>query len=267
MLGSLPEKERAVELCREALRMNPSLRDAGELLGALIGEAEEHVNTESVYSPYVEEGTEIQVMPRCEIEDAVVGVPNCTVLLIPMGEVASALLDYVAFVLQRETGLRTKVYGKTLPLPEATRKQGLLSGPQWDAWSLAEVMSAETSGRQVGGRLQILIVTNADIYHGNANFLFSANYEWGSVVSIARMSEMANAPILKHRVAKLSYGSLIKSLGVPASGDWRCVTSYSASVRAFDAKGNRPVPSTQHLLDAAIERVNREWLERARRGG
>lgn len=258
------EKERAVELCQEALRMNPSLRAGSVLLSALRGGQTEDVTPEHVGAPYVEAGVDIPVMPRCGIEDAVEGAPRCTVVLLPMGEVDARLLDHVAFVLQRETGLRTKVYGKTLPLPEATRMRGLMVGRQWDATPLVEAMSAETSGRRVRGRLQILVVTSADIYMGDANYVFAANYDWGSVVSLARFSENAGGALLRHRAAKLCYGSLIKSLGVPAAADWRCVTSYSASLGEFDAKGNRPIPETQRLLDGAIERVNREWLQMAR---
>jgi predicted Zn-dependent protease len=261
------ETERAVELCREALRMNPSVSDGRVLLSALLGEAEDEVTLEHLGGPYVKDGMEIPVTARCEIEDAVDGEPACTVLLLPMGDVTPQLLDHVAFVLQRETGLRTKIYRKTLPLPEATRRRGLLGGPQWEVTPLVEAMSAETSYRQVGGRLQILIVTNADIYMGDANYVFAANADWGSVVSLARISENADDSLLRHRATKLCYGSLLKSLGVPAAGDRRCVTSYSASLSEFDTKGNRPIPTTQRLLDEAIERVNLEWLERAQRGG
>jgi predicted Zn-dependent protease len=260
------EKAQAVELCRTALRMNPAVRGGGKLLSELLCEPGDEAEMAELGAPYLEAGMDVPVAKRCGIEDAVDGGPKCTVVLMPMGEVAPRLLDEVAFVLERETGLRTKVYQKTLPLPEATRRRGLLVGAQREARPLVEAMVEETRGRRVGGPLQMVVVTSADLYMGDANYVFAVNYDWGSVVSIARMGENADDEVLRQRAVKLCYGSLIKSFGVPAAGDQRCVTSYSGSVAEFDAKGNRPIPLTRRLLEEAIERMNREWVERAGRG-
>ena len=52
----------------------------------------------------------------------------------------------------------------------------------------------------------------------------------------------------------------MKTLQVPMSSDRKCVTSYSASLEEFDAKGNRPNPESLLLFQRNLRARDRGWV-------
>ncbi|MBV6500629.1 MAG: hypothetical protein CJBNEKGG_03113 [Prosthecobacter sp.] len=209
------------------------------------------------HAPYLADGTRIPRAERCRFETAHGLRPECVTLLLPVGEVPDLDLDFVAEVLRKETGMPTKVYEKSLPLPAPTRTLGLLQAKQWDLESIVKTALPEMNGRRVRGPFKILVITSADMYRESANYIFAVGYEWGGVVSRARFTWGDNPWLTRHRLAKQCYSMIIKSFGIMPSADTRCVTSYPDGLQAFDAKGNRPLPDVRRQFLESLARLNR----------
>lgn len=247
----------AKELCAKAMQMQPSSARGSRLLVRLGGKLPDAAPENDPLSPYLPDGTPIPRAERCLLETAHGTLPDCTIVLVPVGDVPEQDLDFVAEVLRRETGMPAKVYEKKLPLPEPTRKPGLLSSPQWHLDSIVMSVLPEINGRRVRGPLKILVVTSADIYRESANYIFAAGYPWGGVISEARFTFGGNPWLTRHRLAKQCYSILIKSFDIAPSTDQRCVTSYPNGLAAFDAKGNRPLPEVRQQFLEKLAALNR----------
>ena len=104
------------------------------------------------------------------------------------------------------------------------------------------------------------MITSADLYHGDANYIFNVQWDWGAIVATAQF-DRAGGPreVLRHRVAKQALSAVIKTFGIPASTDRRCVTSYPRSLAELDAKGNRPLPATRTAFEAKLREMNEPW--------
>lgn len=252
--GRIPS---AREFCEKGLRMEPGSARGNGLM-ARLGGTQISVGTDpDAFAPYLPDGTLIPRARRCRVETAHDTGSVFTLLLLPVGEVPDQDLDFVAEVLRLETGIPTKVYEKSLPLPEATRSPGLLAEKQWEIGSLLKSVLPEVDGRRMRGPLKILVITSGDLYSQTANFVFAWSYAWGGVVSRARFSLEGQPWLTRHRLAKQCYGTLIKSFDIMPSADPRCVTSYPNGLPAFDAKGNRPLPEVRRQFLEKVAVLNR----------
>ena len=253
------ESQKAVELCQYAVRMSPGHPQGLALLRKLNASLPESEPAEPLHKPYFDPGTPIPKAPRTLVGLELEQIERCTTVLVPMGEISGETLDFVAAVITQQTGMPVLVYDRVLRLPEHTRTRGLAVGKQWDTEVLVKVLQAEFERPMPSAPLRYILITTADMYAGDANFLFANTFPWGAVVSSARFAEGADAAAVRHRLAKQSLSVLMKSFGVIQSADRRCVTSYPASLDEFDAKGNRPLPAVRREFEALLEKVNAEW--------
>jgi predicted Zn-dependent protease len=137
--------------------------------------------------------------------------------------------------------------------------RGLATGPQWDQASLVQAFTNATRSFP-NAPIKYVLITAADIYMQEANYVFSTTYYWGAVVSAARFGEpKGDDALLRQRTAKQTLCALLKSFNVPMSPDRNCVTSYTRSLEEFDAKGNHPNPETLKLFQQAVADMNARW--------
>ncbi len=255
----------AIHYYREALRLNPTYRDAYARLATLENQAAASPGDNGTSSapnpaaPYWTAGSPVTPPPRRHIDAQLENVEGCTVVIVPVGEVPGTLLDAVGYVIHHELDLPVYVSPDAVPLPPHTRVRGLATGPQWNVASLVQ---AVTNSITVFPRAPVkyLIVTPVDIYIEDANYVFSGTGPWGAVLSFARFGgPNGDDPLLLQRTAKQSLGALLKSFNIPASTDRNDVTSYTSSLGEFDAKGGRPNAETLKLFRQAVADINRKW--------
>lgn len=260
-LKSKGANEEAAAICEYALRLRPSMPEALEILGTLRGTAPEAMLSVSPNAPYSVEDKPPPRAKRTLLDKSLETVTSCTVVLLPMGEVSDDLLDFVAAVITDECGLPVLVYEGRLALPPHTRWRGLASGPQWSSESLAQPLRQELGKTQPVAPIKYLIITSADMFADDANFLFNTTQEWGGIIATAQFVQAGgDKATLRHRVAKQSLSTVIKSFGIPPSPDRRCVTSYPAGMNELDLKGNRPLPETRAAFDEKLSELNASWL-------
>ncbi len=253
--------DEAAALCEYALRLRPSMPEALEILRALRGTIPASMPSVPPDAPYSMEDKPPPRAKRTLLDKSLETVTGCTVVLLPMGEVSDDLLDFVAAVITKECGLPVLVYEGRLTLPPHTRWRGLARGRQWSVESLIPPLQQELGGTQPLAPIKYLIITTADIYSDGANFLFNSTRDWGGIVATAQFVQAGgDNATLRHRVAKQSLSTVIKSFGIPPSPDRRCVTSYPASIDELDLKGNRPLPDTRAAFDERINELNASWL-------
>lgn len=172
------------------------------------------------------------------------------VCLVPMGVVPSDLLDAAGARLADELGVEVYRWTETPPaLPAAGRKSSLLGRPQWDPATLARVFferlrSEATNGKKARGAWQFLIVTDADLYAPDANFVFATSFPVHGVVSFARFGEDGD-PRRVERLAKQLAATALKCFGVRQAARPDCVTAYVRSVDELDRKPMRPSAATR----------------------
>ena len=210
------------------------------------------------YTPYWDATERVPELRACSL-DAGLGTASTTVVLVHAGEVDPEITRRVGDVLQREMRVAVCLATQKLPLPAHARTRGLLGGQQWRVETLAEGL-VHLLDAKPRGPLKYLVITDADIFSDGANFLFSASFQFGAVLSTARYRGVnVNAFDLYTRVTKQALGATIKSFGVSPSADSRCVTSYSNGLDQFDAKGNRPVSATRMALEHAVAKLEASW--------
>ena len=172
------------------------------------------------------------------MDDRLARVDGFTVVIQPVGDVPDRLIDAVAYAIQHELEMPAVISTAHLPLPAHTRQRGLLGGQQWEANAI--LLALNSGGLKFpDGPLRWVLVTAADIYIPESNFVSSVHSDTACVVSSARFAGSGEIRTCE-RTAKQALGSLLKSMGVRASADRNCVTSYTRSLEEFDAKGNRP---------------------------
>lgn len=139
----------------------------------------------------------------------------------------------------------------SVPLMKATRIHGLIVGEQWNVDELQRAFIGAYPALP-SARLKYVLLTRNDIYQNGTNFVFSASYPWGAIVSAARFIAMgSNDEEILERMAKQTLCAVLKSFGLPASTNRECVTSYVRSLDEFDRKGNRPDAQTLILFHKA----------------
>lgn len=172
------------------------------------------------------------------------------VCLVPIGRVPDRLLDVAGNRLARELGVEVYRWTDTPPpLPEAGRKAGLLGDPQWSPVPLYQAFLdrlrvEEERGRQVRGAWQFLLVTDADLYTPDANFVFAVSFPVHGVVSFARFGDERDER-RSERLAKQMMATAIKCFGVRQAGRADCVTAYVRSVDELDRKPMQPAGPTK----------------------
>lgn len=259
-LASKGEKAEAIRVCEHALRLRPGMPQAERLLAQLGASPIPSKPLIAPDAPYFPSDSALPSATRTAIGPGLETVSGCTLVLISMGNLSDDVMDYVAAVLHRECGISVLVYERAIPLPEHTRRRGLIGGAQWSYESLVNALQQELGNRWPRAPIRYLVLTSADLYLGDANFVFSGSAEWGGIVAAGQfLNADKEAGLLKHRLAKQSLSALIKSVGVAPSGDRRCVTSYPANVRELDEKGNRPLPSTLEAFQNKVREINAGW--------
>jgi predicted Zn-dependent protease len=203
--------------------------------------------------------------PACRLDASLAQLDAVTLVIVRAGEVPASITDSIADVVERELGLPTCLVPDSLELPAPDRVRGVVFGRQWSVVSLAEALRA-SAGSLPGAPIRFLLVTGADVYDRDSNYVFSSTWDWGAVVSYARYERFGTPDAtLEHRVAKQTLGALLKSFGLPPSPDPDCVTSYTNGLEQFDAKGNRPNAETFVFFRRRVEAENQRW--RAFRAG
>ena len=259
------DSKRAAEFYHATLRLDPVNQAAVERLAVL----EPHPTSEpspsvaalplAPLAPFWSANNPITKTDRRRISPSLETVAECTVILVPMGEVSDDLLDAVAHTVHRELGLPVLISPDRIALPPHTRVRGLVTGRQWDHNTLVQAF-LQASQPLPNAPIKYLMVTSVDIYMDGAAFVFSVSYDLGGLVSSARFSEgeHGTATVL-HRTAKQSLCALLKGFKIPPSSDHHCVTSYTQNLAEFDDKGNRPTPATLTLFRQAVGELNRGW--------
>jgi len=263
------QSQRAVHFYREALRLDANDQQAYARLAALeaqlSGLTEQPVARRPAMAsraPYWTVAESVPQSPRRRIGSDLEDIRCCTVVLVAVGGVPDRILDAVAYVIHRELELPVCVSPDPVALPPRTRVRGLVTGPQWDQAALVGSFTNSTKSFP-NAPVKYVLVTPVDIYLEEANYVFSASYEWGALISYARFGEPdgKDSPVLQ-RAAKQALCAVLKSFKVPMSPDRDCVTSYSRSLEEFDAKGNRPTAPTLKLFRQAVADTDRRWQAR-----
>ena len=262
------ESKQAIHFYREGLRLDAGNRAASARLASLEARSSGRVGANSpepvVSSPAPYWTADNPVIPssRRRIDAQLDKVQGCTVVLVRMGEVSDEVLDAVGFAIHQELDLPVCVATDPVPLPPRTRVRGLATGPQWDQASLVQAFTNATKFFP-SAPIKFVLITPADIYMDDVNYVFSTTYPWGAIVSLARFrSPQADDDLVRLRTAKQALCALLKSFKVPMSPDRNCVTSYTRNLDEFDAKGNRPNAETLTLFRQAVADMNAEWQNR-----
>ena len=211
------DAKQATHYYREALRLDPNDQDARARLAVLETSPENPGNRNAATgplltasAPYWSPHQAMNRAPRIKIDAALENVNGCTVILVPVGEVPDHLLDSVAYTIEHELSLPVFVRAELVPQPEHTRIRGLLIGKQWEVTALFRsfIASCEPFPH---GPLRYILLAPADIYMGEANYVFSATSDWGAVVSFARFGAPEAGSLCLHRTAKQCLCALLKS--------------------------------------------------------
>jgi predicted Zn-dependent protease len=211
------------------------------------------------HRPYWAEGRTVIPLPVCAFDARIENISTTTVVVVRSGNITPDLANHVGDVINRILKVPVCIGEKAMLLPEHTRTRGILVGRQWDVTSLAESFISYIDPMPQAP-LKFVILTDVDIYAGDANFVFSTSYEWGAILSSAKFSEMGGSPNdLNIRTAKQSLGALLKAFDIPSSDDPNCVTSYTNGLDQFDAKGNYPNATTLALFVQQLDRKNTRW--------
>lgn len=264
------DREQATRLYRAGLRLAPTNREAHAHLALL--ETRRSTRRQGVSAPsgfrspeerarapLWNEGEVASRRPPCEADETLERVDGTVVVLVRVGDVPNGLVDPVGEVIERELGIPTCVARQTVPLPAHSRVRGLVVGRQWSLKSLARAFLYQVQELPTSPA-KFVLLTNADVYNGDANFLFSGTYAWGAIVSFARYGEGPPESLeIVRRTAKQTLGALLQSFGLPKSTDPHCVTSYSNGLPQFEAKGNRPNAETLALFQRALRNRNEKW--------
>ena len=261
-------------LYRESLRLDPQQEEARRRLTALA--ASDPTGTTAAaepgpapYRPGADPhlplwAADDRLVPlaRCRLDAGLAAVERTGVVIVRAGAVPDWLVDVVGTVLGRELSLPVCVAETAVILPDSTRVRGLLIGDQWSVQSLRQAFGQQPLPTSP---VMYVVLTGVNIYEPGANFLFSRSHPWGPVVSFAQFGD-ADLPNLAvaNRAAKAALGGLLKSFGVPMSPDVDCVTSYSKTLREFDAKGNRPSVASFGAYRRALVARDRRWAARQR---
>jgi hypothetical protein len=258
------DSQPAIRFYREGLRLDANDFKAYARLTALESPSgtnltEAGANPGAARAPYWTVAQPIIPSPRGQIDSQLENVAGCTVVIVPVGKVSDALLDAIGHVIHHELDLPVLISTNVVPVPPHTRQRGLATGPQWDHGALVRVFINAT-GSFPHAPIRYLLVTPVDIYIEDANYVVSASYPWGAVLSSFRYEMMdGGESLLRQRTAKQGLCAVLKCFNVQASPDRNDVTSYARNPEEFDAKGNRPDAETLKLFRESVASVNDGW--------
>jgi predicted Zn-dependent protease len=267
MLDEHGSPDQAIRFYLDSLRLNPNQEDVRKRLAALspeIGRNKYLSDTSapnSPHDPYWVPGHMIAPLPRCELDKYMEEITRTTIVIMRAGKLISdSLVDAVGDVIARELDIPVCTVPQPIPLPPHTRVRGLVVGRQWEVYSLVDAVKDYTSPLPQAP-LRFLILTSADIYKGEANFVFAVSWLNGAaLVSIARFGDLVKEQhLVEYRTAKQSLSSIMKSFGVPASTDVNSVLSYAQSVEEHDRKGNRASAEAMVIFRENLRALDAEW--------
>jgi hypothetical protein len=255
----------AIHFYREGLRLDANDHQAYARLAALESPSATNLpegvasSEDAARAPYWTAAQPIIPSPRGQIDSQLENVAGCTVVIVPVGKVSDELLDAIGHVIHHELDLPVLISTNVVPVPPHTRVRGLATGPQWDHLALVAVFTNATSYFPKAP-IRYLLVTSVDIYMEDANYVVSASYPWGGVLSSFRYEMMGGGESrLRQRTAKQGLCAVLKSFNLQASPDRNDVTSYARSPEEFDAKGNRPDATTLKMFHESVASVNDGW--------
>jgi predicted Zn-dependent protease len=262
-LDAAGDWQKAAVYYRYAVRFNPNDKGSYARLQTLESRISANVITNrtfgAVSGPYLKGRQYADPLPRRQIDQDLLSIDGCTVLVVPVGNVDGKFLDRIGSVIKDELGLPAFISENAVPLPPHTRTRGLATGHQWSAASFVQAFTNSFSARPTAP-VKYVLITSADLYVDQENFLFSYCSPWWMVVSYARFATSDDDDrLLFERTAKQTLCALIKSFDIPPSLDRQCVTSYTQSLQEFDTKGNRPVPETLALFKERLAAENARW--------
>lgn len=252
---------KAIHFYREALRLSVNNREVSTRLAQLEAKAPDFKQSpgESPAGPYWSAGQPVTKSPRQRIGSQLEAIDGWTVVIVPVGNVPSNILDAVGYAIHHELGLPVLISTDAVPLPPCTRIRGLATGPQWHQTAIYQAFTNSFTPFP-RAPIKYLLVTSVDIYFEDVNYIFSSSYPWGALLSCFRFGiSPADEPKLLQRTAKQGLCAVLKSFGLPQSPDQHCVTSYSRDLAEFDAKGNRPDAETLAQFRKALAEGNRKW--------
>jgi hypothetical protein len=259
------DSQSAIHFYREGLRLDANDHKTYARLAALESPSSTNLTgavatlEAASRAPYWTDAQPIIPPPRGQIDSQLEKVAGCTVVIVPVGKVSDELLDAIGHVIHRELDLPVLISTNVVPVPPHTRVRGLVTGPQWDHGALLQAFTNSTSYFP-HAPIRYLLVTPVDIYIEDANYVVSASYPWGAVLSSFRNEMMGGGEsLLRQRTAKQGLCAVLKSFNLQASPDRNDVTSYARSPEEFDAKGNRPDSETLKMFHDAIASVNDGW--------
>ena len=259
------DSQQAIHYYQEALRLDANDHAAYARLAVLetqasgksLGDVTQPAISPS--APYWTAENPVTPSPRGRIDLSLMNVEGCTVFIVPVGEVSDEILDAAGFVIHNELDLPVYISTNSVPLPPHTRVRGLVTGPQWDQAVL--VQSFFDADRPFPhAPIKYVLITPVDIYLQEANYVYSATYNWGGVVSLARCGgPTGHDSRLRDRAAKQVLDALLLSFNVPKSLDRNDVTCFTMTPEEFDAKGNRPDAETLKLFREDVADQNSRW--------
>jgi predicted Zn-dependent protease len=256
-LDAMDEREAAAQYYEHALRLNAGLDSARERLvewGYL-----EDFNASARASSDNRASRAATPIERVTINSDLERVREMTVVLVPVGEVGSEVLESIADAIRLQLDLPVKIADVSIDLPSHDRRRGLAVGRQWRFSTIAGSF-VESISEWPAAPIKYIVVTPVDIYGPNTNFVFSVSFDWGAVLSLDRFGNPDKPdPLLKERAAKQSLSALIKSFPIPPSTSRQCVTSYTRSLAEFDAKGDAPAADTMEHFHQQVSLINRDW--------
>jgi predicted Zn-dependent protease len=257
---------RAAYFYREGLRLDPGDQQALARLAALdrpaTGRLLEFPNRPSAASaPFWTPDQNLVRPPLRGIDTQLEELNEFAIVIVAIGKVDRSILDAAGDVLRRELNIPAYLATNAVPVPAHTRVRGLLTGKQWDYIALIRTFQSACEPFP-SAPVKYLLITPVDLYGEGMNYAFSTSFEWGAIVSLARLGDpMRNPDELRHRAAKQTLCAILKSFRVPMSPDRDCVTSYSRSLEELDRKGNRPNESTLALFARTVTELNHGWRQ------
>jgi len=258
------EQEFALNLYRRAQQLSPQSRDIADAILSI--EQPPFRPTEAGTSaleastvPLIRGSLRHPPVDTVAIGSELQTLNEIHIVIVPIGDVPETLVNSIGHVIQQELGVEALRSDRNVVLPKHSRIRGLIIGKQWHAESLFYAFLNEF-GEPPTAPVKYLLLTEADIYGGKANFIFSASAQWGAIISIARFrmnGESLN--LVTERTAKQALCAILKSFAVPISNDVKCVTSYSNSLEQFDRKGNRPNAQSLAIFKSNLSHMLAEW--------
>jgi tetratricopeptide (TPR) repeat protein len=254
------ESQQAIDYYRASLRLDSNNHAAYERLSRLEsqisgGEIETNPMLQA-HAPYWTANNPITPSPRGQIDEHLENVTECTIVVVPVGEVPDNLLDAVGFVIHQELGLPVCISTNVVPIPPYTRKRGLATNPQWNVTALIQSFT-NAAKFYPNAPIRYVMVTPVDIYMEDTTYVVSVSCEWGALVSSARFGDPGGD--VRERTAKQSLCALLKSFGIQQSPDRNDVTSYARTPAEFEAKGGRPDAATLKQFHQALADINGRW--------